>query len=495
MVHSAGSGASGGCCDICHGAGLRLEKLGRRIVSDIVETRLSEFIGEVEDADVPPPARDAVVLHWLDCTGVTLAAAKEPAGQILIGIAAEQSHAEGSVVIGSGVRCQPVEAAWSNGSMAHLLDFDDHGFSHPTALLFPTALAVGEMVGASGREIVTAMAIGYEVFERLASSARRYEPHLRGRGYHPTSVYGGPAAAATAGRLLELDVDQQIAAFSIAATQATGLSQQFGTWAKGINAGNSARAGVVAARMAAAGYQADPEGISGTYGLFSAVIGQGNFDFSGLDNDLGTLWAIDEPGLALKPYPACTSNLKAVDAMVSIVESSESYDPDLVREVRVDVHPDIFHTLRHRAPMVGFRGKFSLDYTVACAALDGTLTIESFSDEHATSERFRRMLAKVRVVEHPEWEMSRRRYTPVTVSFADGRSVSHSVDVHRGTKQWPLTRAEVEEKFLLCAGRVLEGDLAKDLLNTLWNLDSEISARALAEMLAVSDETITREGV
>ena len=173
------------------------------------------------------------------------------------------------------------QAAWANGALAHLLDFDDTGFSHPTACLLPAGLAVAELVDASGEELLTALVLGYEVFERIAASARPFEPALRERGWHPTSLWGCPAAAATAGRLLGLDAAQLRVAMAIAASNGSGVTQQFGTWAKGVNAGNAARAGVVAALLAREGFFADDAGVGGRYGLLSAVVGPGAADLSG----------------------------------------------------------------------------------------------------------------------------------------------------------------------------------------------------------------------
>ncbi len=451
-------------------------------MSQTPEALLAQLVTDIPDEDIPHDARTAAIRQALDCVGVTLAAAAQPAGRIMREVTEALGGAPHARIIGSGVATSSVQAAFANGSLAHLLDFDDRGFSHPTACLLPVALAVGEQRDASGREVVAALVLGYEVFERLAVSARPYEPHLRGRGYHPTSIYGAPAAAAVAGRLLGLDTGSMVVAFGIAAAGATGLSQQFGTWAKGINAGNAARVGVTAALLAGAGYFGDEQGISGDYGLFSAVHGAGNYDFSGMPVGLGSTWAILTPGLALKPYPACTSNLRAVDSMASIV-AEPGYEPELVREIRIDVHPDIFHTLRYRSPEQGFRGKFSLDYTVASMALDRDLVIESFSDASAARPELRDMLAKVSLVEHPDWSMEQRRRMPVTVTMEDGTRHERSVTHHRGSPEWPMTEDEVDAKFLTCATETLARDGAEEALKGLRAMDDAASIRWLVDQL------------
>lgn len=448
----------------------------------VPEQVLAAFVTSVPDGDIPDDARAAAIRQALDCTGVMLASAAQEPGQILTGLATDLAGSGHARVVGHGVATSSVQAAFTNGSLAHLIDFDDRGFSHPTACLWPVALALGEELDATGRELVAALVLGYEVFERLAASGRPYEPVLRSRGYHPTSIYGAPAAAAVAGRLLGLDVEQMIVAFGVAAAGSCGLSQQFGTWAKGVNAGNAARAGITASLLAARGFWGDERGISGDYGLFSAVHGDGNFDFGGVPDGLGDRWSIVDPGLALKPYPACTSTLRAVDAMVAVA-SSDSYRAEDVVELRLDVHPDVFHTLRFRSPERGFRGKFSLDYTVASVALDGDLTIDSFSDEAASRPAFREMLGRVNLVEHPDWDMAQRRRMPLTVTMRDGTIHEESVTHHRGSPEWPLTDEQVDGKFRTCAGLSLEAAQVDPALAGLHTMDDAPSVRGLVDLV------------
>lgn len=457
------------------------------------ERLLAGLVTEVAEGDIGPGARRAAERQALDCTGVTLAASAQPAGAALDGIARELGPGSGARVLGTGTPTSVVHASFTNGSLAHLLDFDDRGFSHPTACLLPVTLAVGEHVDASGRDAVTALVLGYEVFERLAASGRPNEPHLRSRGYHPTSIYGAPAAAAVAGRLLGLSEDQLVVAFGIAASGATGLSQQFGTWAKGVNAGNAARVGVTAALLARAGYHGDDEGLSGRYGLFSAVHGEGAYDFADVATDLGTRWSIEDPGLAIKPYPACTSNLRAVDAM-AMIAAMPGYTADDVVEVRVDVHPDVFHTLRYRSPVEGFRGKFSLDFTVAAMALDGDLRIESFSDEAASRPAFRAMLDRVVLAEHPDWPMSRRRHMPVTATMRDGSVHTETVEHHRGSPEWPLDAAEVDAKFVTCAETAMPTESARRALHAMHTIDEAPAVRGLVDALVAPSAQAAADG-
>ncbi|HEX5465517.1 MAG TPA: MmgE/PrpD family protein [Candidatus Limnocylindrales bacterium] len=449
-----------------------------------VESLLAHLIVDTPGSAMGADARRAATRQVLDAIGVTLAATREPAGQAVLAATRRTGSGDQARVLGTALRCSVLDAAWTNGSLCHLIDFDDTGFSHPTACIMPAAVAVGEWLGARGSDVLEAIILGYEVFERLAASARPVEPELRERGIHPTSIWGAPAAAAATGRLLGLDVEQVTVALGIAATGAAGLTQQFGSWGKGINAGNAARGGVQAAILAAEGLRGAPDAISGRYGLFTAVVGLGRCDLSGVARDLGQRWSVVEPGLGIKRFPACTSTLRAVDAMLQLA-TAEGYDPAAVERIVVDVHPDLLHTLRFRRPSLGFNGKFSLDYTVAAAALDRGLTIETFSDEAATRPAFRAMLERVELREHPEWPLARRYETPVTVELADGTVRAASVPAFRGSFAAKLSDDEVRAKYLSTSARALPAERASRSAEAIWALDTADDLGSLLDLLAV----------
>src|SRR5262245_20540136 len=281
---------------------------------------LSEFASRTRIADISAEAVAATKRHILDCTGVGLAATVEPAGRVVLDVTRDQGGTPRARVFGSNLRTSPVAAAWANGSLSHLLDYDDTGFSHPTACILPAALAVAETPSATGADLVAAVCVGLEVFERLSSSGRQHEPELRRRGFHPTSVYGCAAAAAAAGNIVRLNPGQMAVAIGLALANSGGLTQHFGTWGKGIHAGNTARAGVTSVELARRDHFADPEVIEGEYGFFSAFHGAGNYSLDKMPDGLGTHWSIVDPGLTIKRYPCCGGNLRALDAARALIE-------------------------------------------------------------------------------------------------------------------------------------------------------------------------------
>jgi 2-methylcitrate dehydratase PrpD len=417
---------------------------------------LSAFASKTRLSDISREAVAATKRHILDCTGVALAAAVEPAGRIVLDVTEEQGGAAQARVLGSRLRTSVVSAAWANGTLAHLLDYDDTGFSHPTACILPAALGMAEASGSTGAALVTAVCVGLEVFERVAFAGRQHEPELRRRGFHPTSLYGCSAAAAAAGNIAGLNVGQMAVAIGLAAANAGGLTQHFGTPGKGVHAGNAARAGVTSVLLARKDYVADLDVIEGEYGFLSAFHGAGNYRLDKVADGLGTHWSIVDPGLTIKNYPCCGGNLRALDAAQALLrENGIGFDD--VAKLTVDVHPDLLHIVRFHKPTRGFRGKFSLDYVLAAMLLDGRVDLDSFSDDYCNAPRMRAALDKVQVnaqTDRPNDQASRRS-SPVTITLRDGRTFARTVDQVLGSPGNPMTRDELVGKYRRCAARVL----------------------------------------
>jgi 2-methylcitrate dehydratase PrpD len=447
---------------------------------------LSAFASRTRIPDISTEAIAATKRHILDCAGVALAAAVEPAGRIILDITQAQGGTAQARVLGSSLRTSAVSAAWANGALAHLLDFDDTGFSHPTACILPAALAMAEGARATGGDLVAAVCVGLEVFERLSLSGRQHEPELRRRGFHPTSLYGCSAAAAAAGNIVGLNPTQMAVAIGLAAANAGGLTQHFGTWGKGIHAGNAARAGVTSVLLAQKDYVADLEGIEGDYGFFSAFHGTGNYDLSKVADGLGTYWSIVDPGLTVKSYPCCGGNLRALDAAQALLREHDIRFDD-VETLQVDVHPDLLHIVRFHKPTQGFRGKFSIDYVLAAMLLDGRVDLDSFTDEYCNARRMRASLDKVRVNAHTEWpnDAVSRRKAPVTITMNDGRTFTRTVEKVRGSPGNPMTRDELVGKYRNCASRVLKGERLDRSIAILETLDKVPAAKDLMDALTI----------
>ena len=238
---------------------------------------IAEFVAKNRWEDCPAEAVDAARRAILDCLGVMLAGSAEPAARIVTDIARSEGGAPLATVIGTSLRTGAVWAALANGTAAHALDFDDTNFTmigHPSAPVLSAALAAGELALADGRALVHAFLLGFEVETTLAEvlNPAHYE-----RGFHATGTLGTMGAAATTARLLGLDPRQTGTALAIAASQASGLKENFGTMTKPFHAGHAARSGVLSALLAREGFTASERALEGPQGYF-AVLGAGKRD-------------------------------------------------------------------------------------------------------------------------------------------------------------------------------------------------------------------------
>ena len=342
---------------------------------------LMRYVLQVRFEDLPPQAVELAKRHFLDCVGAALAEAAEPRS----GIVRRYFQGIGSQgncrVIGTGQRLTVENAAFANGILAHTICFDDSGPSHPSVTVVPGLLALGEERHISGREILTAQVMGYEVFQRLnAVTAEAWE--MRKRGWHPTGFFGAVAGAAQSAKLLGLDLETAQRALGIAATLGGGLSQNIGNMGMGLHAGNASRNGVTAAYLAKEGFTADPQPLEGRFGLMDALCGPGSYEIGQLTEDLGKTPRLLDPGITIKPYPNCWAHHKVLQA---VLELRERYGirPEEVERVLVDLQMDK-PTYRYRLPKTDLEARYSLSYGIALALLDGELTLRQYAEDRIT---------------------------------------------------------------------------------------------------------------
>ncbi len=204
--------------------------------------------------DLPGPVREVARQCVLDYLGVAIAGAEDPLVRILLDEMAEAGGSAQASVIGHSIRLPVLSAALVNGAAAHALDYDDVNMAmpgHPSVAILPGLLALAELKGSSGREVITAFVAGYETACRIGAAL---QPGHYNLGFHATATVGSFGAAAACARLLGLEAEATAVALGIAGTQAAGLKSQFGTMCKPFHAGKAAQNGLLAARLAERGF-------------------------------------------------------------------------------------------------------------------------------------------------------------------------------------------------------------------------------------------------
>ena len=327
----------------------------------------------------------------LDTLGSCLASCREDFGRAVLDAAERLGGAPEATLVGRKSRVGAASAVLANGTLAHGLDFDDtreDAIVHTGCVAVPTALAVGEAVGASGRATLEAMIAGVEVMCRVGLAV---PGRFHARHYHPTGLTGSFAAAAVAGRLHRLTEDQQVHAFGICGSQAAGIIEYLadGSWTKRLHPGWAAHAGVAAVALARAGFTGPETVFEGEHGFYAAFAG--GHDATRIENLLATLgrtWELS--ALTFKPYPCGSIAHPYMDCALRLRERH-----------RLRPERDRGGALPHRggaaaaalgaahgqaAPRNGYAAKFSLPYLLASILVNGRATLADFTDEAARDE-------------------------------------------------------------------------------------------------------------
>jgi 2-methylcitrate dehydratase PrpD len=339
--------------------------------TDSLLGRLAARWSAVGFADLPAEVGWAGRHCMLDWLGCTLAGSGEPLARLL----RDELPTPGpATVLGSGRGADARGAALANGAAGHALDFDDtHTLmpGHPTAPVLPAALAVAEVLDASGEDLLTALVVGVEVECRVGALLA---PQHYGAGWHATGTVGTFGAAAAVAHLLGLDAGRTTHALALAATQAAGLKASFGTMAKPLHVGKAASDGLLAARLAAGGFVGNPSVLEAPEGL-AAAAGGATPDPARLDRLEGR-WTIRDT--LFKYHAACYLTHAAINAALALTDAVDAHE---IARVEVHVAPDLLSVCNIAAPTTGLEGKFSLRATVAMALLgDDTTDAAGFTD-------------------------------------------------------------------------------------------------------------------
>jgi 2-methylcitrate dehydratase PrpD len=444
---------------------------------------LAEFVAKSRWEDCPTAAVDAAQRAILDCLGVMLAGSVEPAARIMQKVADAEGGTPLCTVVGTGRRTGAVWAALCNGTAAHALDFDDTNFAmmgHPSAPVLSAALAAAELALADGRALVHAFLLGFEVETSLAEVLN--PPHYE-RGWHATCTLGTLGAAAAAARLLGLDAVQVRTALAVAASQASGLKENFGTMTKPFHAGHAARSGVLAALLAREGWTASERAIEGPQG-FLRVLGAGKIELDALER-LGAPWKILTSGVAVKPYPSCACTHSIIDGTLEL-RRAHGLRPDQVAEVTVGVNATVPRILIHSDPRTGLQAKFSAEFAAAAALAEERVGLTTFTDEKVQDGRIRALMKRVRMVVDPEipGDLEQHVWTRVTIRLADGRALSIGPREVPGHPSNPLPLQALREKFAECARVALPKDRVDSVREMVEGLDGCPDVRSLTAILS-----------
>jgi 2-methylcitrate dehydratase PrpD len=437
-----------------------------------VTRAMAEMVVSLERRHLSDEIVDLITRAFVDTLGCGLAGVPQPDGQIARGWVESMGGApEATLIGGGGARVPAGPAALANGVTMHALDYDDFALKrmlHPSVVLVPTVLALGEREGATGMDVLLAYAAGYETAARVA---RSLNPNHYARGWHSTSTIGGLGAAAAAARMLGLDAEGVAIAVAIAASSAGGLRDNFGTMVKPLHAGNAAFHGVVAAELAARGFTASKSILDGDRSYLEVYRNDDTATITADDFGLGKL-ELEESGITFKRYTCCGAIHAALDATLELAAEHE-LTPDQVVGVRCAVHPRAPEILIHHVATTPEQGRFCVEYSLAVALTDGNAGVSQYTEERLADKALQDLSSRVEVYVDEALAAGEGAATAisnsiVTIETTGGFTYERRVQPHR-----PMSWAELERKFRSSAAIVLDEDGVESALS---------AARALPEL-------------
>jgi 2-methylcitrate dehydratase PrpD len=454
-----------------------------------ISSRISDFTYGLRLRDVPGDVVDKAKLHVLDTLGIMMATHDLDDVKKVVNVARILGGTPESTVIGHSFKASAPNAALANASMAHSVDYDDTHLGsvvHQSCTAIPTALAVGEMVNASGREFLEAVIASYEVNARLGLSAP-WLFHLR--GIHPTSAIGVFGSALASGKLMGLSVEKLEWALGIAGSLSSGILQgsSEGVWVKPMHPGFASHSGIIASLLAREGCRGPLQVFEGGKGLFNAYLKGDRFNLEEATKGLGERW--ETLKISIKPYPTCHATHAPIDVALAFrrkynikpeeIEECTYYVPRIAFNIVVEPYDEKIK------PKTPYAAKFSLPYVVVVALRRGFVGLWDFTEESVRDPETLKYTPKIKALVDEEYDKYRGgEVSPARarIRLRSGETYVEEAVNHKGTPKNPLTRDDVVAKFMDNIKKSKYRDVGREVVDKVLNIE-KYSIKEIMEIL------------
>ena len=436
----------------------------KTLASYVVRSQFEEIPG-----DVHHEARRALV-NYLGCA---LGGAPDEAVDTAMRALAPYYGQPTAGVLGRSERMDPLHASLMNGISSHVHDFDDttpQNYIHPSSPVASALFAYASVHPVTGRDFVHAFVLGFEAESRVGNAV--YPAHYDA-GWHITGTAGTFGAAAAVGRLLGLPVQKMVWALGLAATQASGLREMFGSMGKAFHPGRAAQNGYAAALLAEAGFTAGERGIEGPRGF--AAVQAAHADLSRVAAGLGTDFNLRRN--TYKPYPCGIVNHPTIDAAIGL-HQEHRLAAGSVRSVRLRVAPLVLDLCNQQNITRGLQGKFSVYHGAAVGLVRGKAGLQEYTDAAVNDPEIRRVRESATAEGDPALTEDQAE---VVVELTDGRRVRRFVEQSLGNIHRPLSDPQLDEKFRDQARLVLPDGQVDRALALCWRIDQLTDVRELID--------------
>ena len=433
---------------------------------------LAQFVVDSKYADIPAKVKHEAtrsVLNWLGCA---VGASRHEGIDIALAALAPFSGPAQASVLGRGERLDIMHAALLNGISSHMFDFDDTHLKtviHPSGPVASALLALAEYRPMSGADFLHAFILGVEVECRIGNAV--YPSHYD-VGWHITGTAGVFGAAAAVGRVLGLSAQQMTWALGIAATQAAGLREMFGTMCKPFHPGRAAQNGMTAAFLASKNFTSSERGIEAPRGFANVLATARNYDE--ITGKLGQTWEV-----ALNTYKPFACGIvihPIIDGCVQLRNEHKLKAAD-IESIALKVHPLVLELTGKKTPQVGLEGKFSVFHSAAVAIIHGEGGEDVYSDACVRDPQVIALRDKVgATVDKSVHEDAAH----IAIKLKDGRTLDKHVEHAIGSLARPMSDADLEAKFRKFAKGILSATETDALVKLCWTIEKLKDAGEMA---------------
>lgn len=454
---------------------------------------IARWVATLRFEDLPEDVVARTRQRVLDVLGLSIAGGQVPFGESVRATATLYPGREAQLW-GTATRASALGAALVNGALSQALEYDDtHNESivHMSSPAVAAALALGDRLGANGRDIVTAVAIGNEISARVGSVTPQ---QFHKRGFHPSGLFAPFGVCCLAGRLLGLEPAQMANAAGITGSFAAGLIQCWvdGSQSKFIHPGWAAQSGIAAATLARCGVTGPAEVYEGRFGLFASHLQAASPApaFGRLTDGLGSTW--DSLNASFKPYPVAHVIHPYITAALRLRER-HALDPSMIARVICPVAPYIVGIVcepdtEKRRPLTDSHGRVSMPYTLAEALAIGRIDKNSYAPSSLRNPAILALADRVVIVADPTMPGSEQFKGVVVIETIDGRRFEDIEEHNRGSQANPMTDAELESKFRENVDGTLSGTQAERIIAAVTRLEQMTDVSALTALTIPGDE-------
>lgn len=444
--------------------------------------KLVSFVEELKFENIPTNVVERAKRHFLDAIGAALAGTTSDAFLKVLRQSCLTEPSFDCLVWGTKYHFSSTVAAFANGVAAHALELDDTGgCDHSGAVVVPSILSLLPVLGrpVSGRELLTAMIVGYEVGRRVLEACGGYAAH-NNDGWHSTATCGVFGASAACAKLMGLSGEKLKSAITLSSSACSGL------WAfvhdssqsKKLHAGLASKGGIGAALLAREGMEGPSYLFDDIWGGFLKTYAKDHAESEALYEGLGMIWKLMR--CSIKPYASCRGTHSSIDAVIELMEDY-GISVDEIKAVKIHLSPFLYNMCGTRDLSSLASAQMSLPYALTAIITLGDAGLNAYQPEYFNSASTKDFMDRIVLKVDDNCDPSRE--PDVTLDSSDGRSFTTRVDIALGNPRNPMSDKILLSKFEELAGRVLAPEKVAQTILMCLSLEKLDDGKALLDLL------------